>query len=214
VLTWATRNARTRGGRNPGLTCRLLKKRLVSGHSDGSGETACKTVGSAYVGSNPTPATSRNTRSGILCVLWQRRFRERCATSSASVARSGLRWSARCLGGRLTGTAVCPVNTRRSSRRGHPGRPGSASSRRLVGSCQVRAAGTGTCGAASTAAPAQTAVKGAGFDQLRMALLHASADLPGGSPGFAYARPSSPWRGSGVWGGGVARSPRTLNHAW
>jgi len=45
----------------------------------------CKTVGSAYVGSNPTPATSRNTRPGTLCVLWQRRSRERCATSSANV---------------------------------------------------------------------------------------------------------------------------------
>ncbi len=74
----------------------------------------CKTVGSAYVGSNPTPATIRNARSGTLCVVWQGRNWERCATSSAGVVRSGLCWSARCVGGRLTGTAVCPVNTRRS----------------------------------------------------------------------------------------------------
>ena len=30
----------------------------VSGYSDGLGSAHCKTVGSAYVGSNPTPATT------------------------------------------------------------------------------------------------------------------------------------------------------------
>ena len=57
-LTWATRNARTRGGRNADLIWRRMKKCQVSGHFDGRGEAACKTVGSAYVGSNPTPATT------------------------------------------------------------------------------------------------------------------------------------------------------------
>src|SRR3982074_1389864 len=35
-----------------------MEKTQVSGHSDGSGGTVCKTVGLAYVGSNPTPATT------------------------------------------------------------------------------------------------------------------------------------------------------------
>src|ERR1017187_4035954 len=35
-----------------------------------AGVTACKTVGSAYVGSNPTPAARRNTSSGMLWRLW------------------------------------------------------------------------------------------------------------------------------------------------
>ncbi len=30
----------------------------VSGYSDGQAWAVCKTVGSAYVGSNPTPATT------------------------------------------------------------------------------------------------------------------------------------------------------------
>ena len=34
------------------------KKPQVSGYSDGRGSAHCKTVGSAYVGSNPTPATT------------------------------------------------------------------------------------------------------------------------------------------------------------
>jgi hypothetical protein len=37
---------------------RQSEKLQVSGYSDGCGETVCKTVGSAYVGSNPTPATT------------------------------------------------------------------------------------------------------------------------------------------------------------
>jgi hypothetical protein len=36
----------------------FMKKSQVSGYSDGPWPTACKTVGSAYVGSNPTPATT------------------------------------------------------------------------------------------------------------------------------------------------------------
>jgi len=37
--------------------------RQVSAYSDGLGDTVCKTVGSAYVGSNPTPATTYNASS-------------------------------------------------------------------------------------------------------------------------------------------------------
>jgi hypothetical protein len=58
ALTWATRYARTRGGQIAGFTRREMKKWQVSGHSDGLGWAHCKTVGSAYVGSNPTPATT------------------------------------------------------------------------------------------------------------------------------------------------------------
>jgi hypothetical protein len=53
-----TRSARTHGGQDwiftglPGEVCQ------VSSHSSGWAETVCKTVGSAYVGSNPTPATT------------------------------------------------------------------------------------------------------------------------------------------------------------
>jgi hypothetical protein len=59
ALTWATRNSRTRGGQNAGFTRRGMEKWQVSGYSDGWGWAFCKTVGSAYVGSNPTPATTR-----------------------------------------------------------------------------------------------------------------------------------------------------------
>jgi len=34
------------------------ENRQVSDHTNGLEETACKTVGPAYVGSNPTPATT------------------------------------------------------------------------------------------------------------------------------------------------------------
>jgi hypothetical protein len=57
-LTWATRYARTPGGQIAALTRRGTEKWQVSGYSDGLGWADCKTVGSAYVGSNPTPATS------------------------------------------------------------------------------------------------------------------------------------------------------------
>jgi hypothetical protein len=39
-----------------------MEKQQVSGYSDGPGSAHCKTVGLAYVGSNPTPAT-QNPRS-------------------------------------------------------------------------------------------------------------------------------------------------------
>ena len=62
VLTWATRYARTRGGQKAVFTRREMEKPQVSGYSDGQGSAHCKTVGLAYVGSNPTPAT-QNPRS-------------------------------------------------------------------------------------------------------------------------------------------------------
>jgi len=58
ALTWATRNPRTRGGQNAGFTRRGMENPQVSGYSDGWGWAHCKTVGLAYVGSNPTPATT------------------------------------------------------------------------------------------------------------------------------------------------------------
>ncbi len=72
ALTWATRYARTRGGQNADFMRREMENRQVSGHSDGSGWAGCKTVGSAYVGSNPTPATSQNPRSARCCLLTPR----------------------------------------------------------------------------------------------------------------------------------------------
>ena len=64
---------------------------------------------------NPTPATSRNTRSWTLCAIWQRKFRERCATSSAGAVRSCLHCSARCVDVSGEVMAACPANTRRCS---------------------------------------------------------------------------------------------------
>src|SRR6202044_1807450 len=49
-------------GQNAVFTQREMKKQQVSGYSDGLGSAHCKTVGLAYVGSNPTPAT-QNPRS-------------------------------------------------------------------------------------------------------------------------------------------------------
>jgi hypothetical protein len=62
ALTWATRPARTRGGQNAVFVWRGMENVQVSGYSDGLGSAVCKTVGLAYVGSNPTPAT-RNPSS-------------------------------------------------------------------------------------------------------------------------------------------------------
>jgi len=58
ALTWATQYARTRGGQNAELTWEGMEKRQVSGYSDGQESAHCKTVGLAYAGSNPTPATT------------------------------------------------------------------------------------------------------------------------------------------------------------
>ena len=58
ALTWATRYARTRGGQNSVFTQRGMVNVQVSRYSDGLGSAFCKTVGLAYVGSNPTPATT------------------------------------------------------------------------------------------------------------------------------------------------------------
>jgi hypothetical protein len=49
---------RTYSGQIQVFTWRLEEFGQVSGYSDGVGVAVCKTVGSAYVGSNPTPATS------------------------------------------------------------------------------------------------------------------------------------------------------------
>src|SRR5215470_17680175 len=62
-MTSASRRARTWGGRNADHARRRVKKCQVTGYSDGLGDTVCKTVGSAYVGSNPTPATMKSPRS-------------------------------------------------------------------------------------------------------------------------------------------------------
>lgn len=51
--------ARTNGGQKALCILPVSEDLQVSGHSDGLAETVCKTVGSAYVGSNPT-TTSRN----------------------------------------------------------------------------------------------------------------------------------------------------------
>ena len=58
ALAWATRYARTRGGQNSVFTQRGMVNVQVSRYSDGLGSAFCKTVGLAYVGSNPTPATT------------------------------------------------------------------------------------------------------------------------------------------------------------
>ena len=49
---------RTPRGQNAVFTLREMGYQQVSGYSDGSGSALCKTVGLAYVGSNPTPATT------------------------------------------------------------------------------------------------------------------------------------------------------------
>ena len=66
ALTWATRYARTRGGQNAVFTRREMGKPQVSVHSDGQEWAPCKTVGYAFPGSNPGPATSQSCSSGAL----------------------------------------------------------------------------------------------------------------------------------------------------
>jgi hypothetical protein len=57
-LTRHTAKLRTPHGQNAVFTRRGMENPQVSGHSDGQGWAPCKTVGLAYVGSNPTPATT------------------------------------------------------------------------------------------------------------------------------------------------------------
>src|ERR1039458_7741122 len=58
ALTRHTRKLRTPHGQNAVFTRRGMEYPQVSGYSDGLGWAHCKTVGLAYVGSNPTPATT------------------------------------------------------------------------------------------------------------------------------------------------------------
>src|ERR1019366_2693162 len=57
ALTRHTPGLRTPHGQNAVFTRRGMGEWQVSGYSDGLGWAHCKTVGLAYVGSNPTPAT-------------------------------------------------------------------------------------------------------------------------------------------------------------
>ena len=68
ALTRHTPGLRTPHGQNAVFTWREMENPQVSGYSDGSGWAHCKTVGLAYVGSNPTPAT-QNPRSGPVPVF-------------------------------------------------------------------------------------------------------------------------------------------------
>ncbi len=45
-------------GQNAVFTRREMGKQQVSGYTDGLGSAHCKTVGLAYAGSNPAPATT------------------------------------------------------------------------------------------------------------------------------------------------------------
>jgi hypothetical protein len=67
-----------------------MGKRQVSGYSDGPGWARCKTVGLAYVGSNPTPAT-QNPRSGAVPVFPD--AGSDVCSGSGSVDRSRLLWA-------------------------------------------------------------------------------------------------------------------------
>jgi hypothetical protein len=58
ALTRHTPKLRTPHGQNAAFTRRGMENPQVSGHADGQGWAPCKTVGLAYVGSNPTPATT------------------------------------------------------------------------------------------------------------------------------------------------------------
>ena len=51
-------SARTYGGQGKLFTWAIWEFEQLSGHSGQWRETVCKTVGSAYVGLNPTPATT------------------------------------------------------------------------------------------------------------------------------------------------------------
>ena len=58
ALARHTPGLRTPHGQNAVFTAREMEKQQVSDYSDGSGSAHCKTVGLAYVRSNPTPATT------------------------------------------------------------------------------------------------------------------------------------------------------------
>jgi hypothetical protein len=46
-----------------------MENAQVSSYSDGQGWAPCRTVGSAYVGSNPTPATSKTPGQALRGVI-------------------------------------------------------------------------------------------------------------------------------------------------
>jgi hypothetical protein len=54
-----------------------MEKQQVSGYSGGPGSAHCKTVGLAYVGSNPTPATIKTPGQAWYRAILPRRLRER-----------------------------------------------------------------------------------------------------------------------------------------
>ena len=58
ALTSHTPGLRTPHGQNAAFTRREMEKQQISGYSDGPGSAHCKTVGLAYAGSNPAPATT------------------------------------------------------------------------------------------------------------------------------------------------------------
>jgi hypothetical protein len=58
VRRFASLSARTYSGQGTLFTRPIWEFGQVSGHSDGWGEAVCKTVGLAYAGSNPAPATT------------------------------------------------------------------------------------------------------------------------------------------------------------
>jgi hypothetical protein len=124
----------------------------------------CKTVGSAYVGSNPTPATTQNRWSEPVSASSRRPERERSATPSAFAVRPDSCRSARWAVASAGRDGGATANTRRSFR------PSACPARRVVrqtrfpgwrcgsgftASCKGRHMARGPpCRSATTAVPA------------------------------------------------------------
>src|SRR5689334_13068844 len=64
ALTRDTPKLRTPHGQNAAFTRRGMENPQVSGHFDGRGWAPCKTVGYAFPGSNPGPATNTGKAPG------------------------------------------------------------------------------------------------------------------------------------------------------
>jgi hypothetical protein len=118
---------------------------LARRRSDDVREMSVKTVGTAYVGSNPTPATTQNPRSELVSESLRPRKRERCFKPSLNGGFCRIRWSAsragvpgmadkRCvrrIGGEVSGSGMAQSRHRQAEkvrRHFHP------SPRRLPGS--------------------------------------------------------------------------------
>ena len=84
--------ARTYSGQRCGRGCHGRLFPQVRGYMEVQGVAVCKTVGSAYVGSNPTPATTCENGPSPLISCRLRPYSARCREKLSCAAGRGIPW--------------------------------------------------------------------------------------------------------------------------